>query len=130
MKIYKDSSNLYPSMVVHPLLLDYSMLDYASNNPLFWKLYIVLVIEFTIQVTFIEVIDLWKWLLNVLKEYGAQRKSWLNVNVYANPERSVIFTDLVIYFICSINRGFCTYLDYIYVYKDSSKIYVQYIRQW
>ena len=66
MKIYNDSSNSYPSMVVHPLLLDYSILDYASNNPLFWKLYIVLVIEFTIQVTFIEAIDLWKWLLNVL----------------------------------------------------------------
>ena len=45
MKIYKDSSNSYPSMVVHPLLLDYSILDYASNNPLFWKLYIVLVLN-------------------------------------------------------------------------------------
>ena len=63
MKIHEESSKLSfdggPSSNIR--LLN----DYGSSNPLFWKRF-VLVIEFTIEVTIIEVIDLWKWLHNVL----------------------------------------------------------------
>ena len=62
MNIYVDSNELYPSMLVHRQIT--LLNDYASNNPFFRKLYI-LVIEFIAEVTFIEVIDLWKCLLNI-----------------------------------------------------------------
>ena len=45
-------------------------------------------------------------------------------NLYTNPERSATFTDSFIYFISLISRRFCTYLDYVYVSKDSPQIYV------
>ena len=63
MKFHEESSKLFfdggPSSNIR--LLN----GYGSSNPLFWKRF-VLVIGFTIEVTFIEVIDLWKWLHNVL----------------------------------------------------------------
>ena len=62
MNIYVDSNESYPSMLVHRQIR--LLNDYASNNPFFRKLYI-LVIEFIAEVTFIEVIDLWKCLLNI-----------------------------------------------------------------
>ena len=57
MKIYEDSNKSYPLMLVHR---QFRLLnDYALNNTFFRKFYI-LFIEFIIEVTFIEVIDLWR----------------------------------------------------------------------
>ena len=50
---------------------------------------------------FIDVADLWKRLINILQQYRAKRKSWWYVAIYANPERSAIFTDLIIHTIFS-----------------------------
>ena len=68
-----------------------------------------------------------KWLIygnDYLTFYNNMEKkenmTWWYVGLYANPGRSVIFTDFVIYTICSINRRFFTCLHYAYdVYKDS-----------
>ena len=37
-------------------------------------------------------------IINILQQYGAQRKSWWYINVSVNPER-VIFVDLDIYYL-------------------------------
>ena len=62
MNIYVDSNESYPSMLVRRQIRLFN--DYASNNSFFRKLY-TFIIEFIAEVTFIEVIDLWKCLLNI-----------------------------------------------------------------
>ena len=54
-------------------------------------------------------------IINVLQQYGAQRKSWWYINVSVNPE---LFLLTWIYTICSRNRKFYNCLHYVYVYKD------------
>ena len=81
--------------------------NYASKNLFFSNSYI-LIIEL-VEITFIGVIDLlffYFWLFNFSQQYGKGRKPWQYVRVCTNPKRSGIFTDLVIYTICSIKKDF------------------------
>ena len=55
-------------------IFEYSMIKHQIIHS-FESLGCILVIEFIIDVTLIEVIDFWKLLPNVLYEYEAQRKS-------------------------------------------------------
>ena len=64
---------------------------------------------------FIEVADLWKRLINISQEYRAKRKSWWYATIYANPERSAIFTDLVIHTIFSKKKIIFLFTMFLFV---------------
>ena len=70
-----------------------------------------LIIEF-IEVTFIKVIDLWKWLFNILKQYEAQRKSWRYTKVYEIQKEVLFLLAWLFTMICWINRRFYTCLEH------------------
>ena len=64
-------------------------------------------------ITFIEMIDLWKWLLKVLQQYESEKEFWWYVNVYANLERVAILNDWAIYIICSRKYILCLLALYL-----------------
>ena len=73
----------------------------------------ILIIEIIKIITFIEMIDLWKWLLKVLQQYESEKKFWWYVNVCANLERGAILNDSVIYIICSRKYILCLLALYL-----------------
>ena len=113
-------------MVVHLQILDYSMtMDQAIHcfeKDLSWLLDLLLKLL------------LLKWLIcgnDYITFYkNMEQKIMVICKRLCKSKKSCYFTDLVISVICSMTRRFCTYLDYVYVYKDSPKIYVQHICQW
>ena len=73
----------------------------------------ILIIEIIKIITFIEMIDLWKWLLKVLQQYESEKEFWWYVNVYANLERVAILKDWAIYIICSRKYILCLLALYL-----------------
>ena len=79
---------------------------------------------------FIEVADLWKRLINILQQYRAKRKPWWYVTIYANPERSAIFTDLVIHTIFSKKKKKLCFFSQCFCFKWFVENYLREKRKW
>lgn len=83
-----------------------------------------MIVELIEVIPFLQVIDLWKWLLNVLWQNGSERKSWWYVNFHASTEGVDIFTGLVIYILFAKYIDVRFYRCFDYVYKHSWKMFV------
>ena len=127
MDIVKENSNRsYPSMVAH----HQTILDYSINNQKIIHLFEIDTYCFFLiywSDYFYWVIDLWKWLFEVLYQYGQERESnWYDV--FRKSIKKCYFYWLCYLYYCPMSRRFFTFFDY--AYKDLRQIDEQQCQQW